>query len=56
MSTLIGGETHMDVCGEAETTAEAREQISQATLDLVIADISLGGTGSSSLATYHFGM
>lgn len=41
--TLIDGEMDMEVCGEAETAAEALEKISQDAPDLVIADISLAG-------------
>ena len=41
--TLIDGEMDMQVCGEAETAAEALEKIQQAAPDLVIADISLEG-------------
>ncbi len=42
--TLINGEMDIEVCGEAETAAEALEKIPQADPDLVIADISLEGT------------
>ena len=41
--TLINGEMDIEVCGEAETAAEALEKIPQAAPDLVIADISLEG-------------
>lgn len=41
--TLINGEIDIEVCGEAETAAEALEKIPQAAPDLVIADISLEG-------------
>lgn len=41
--TLINGEMDLEVCGEAETAAEALEKIPQVTPDLVIADISLEG-------------
>lgn len=40
---LIDGEMDMQVCGEAETAAEALEKIRRAPPDLVIADISLEG-------------
>ena len=42
--TLINGEMDIEVCGEAETAAEALEKIPQVDPDLVIADISLEGT------------
>lgn len=41
--TLINGELDLEVCGEAETAAEALEKIPEAAPDLVIADISLEG-------------
>lgn len=41
--TLINGEMDLEVCGEAETAAEALEKIPEARPDLVIADISLEG-------------
>ncbi len=41
--TLIDGEMDMQVCGEAETAAEALEKIRRSAPDLVIADISLEG-------------
>lgn len=40
---LINGEMDLEVCGEAETAAEALKNIPQAAPDLVIADISLDG-------------
>lgn len=40
---LINGEMDLEVCGEAETAAEALEAIQQTAPDLVIADISLEG-------------
>lgn len=40
---LINGEMDLEVCGEAETAAEAFENIAQSSPDLVIADISLDG-------------
>ena len=40
---LINGEMDLEVCGEAETAAEALVKIRQAPPDLVIADISLEG-------------
>ena len=42
--TLINGEMDIEVCGEAETAAEALEKIPHVDPDLVIADISLEGT------------
>lgn len=42
--TLINGEMDIEVCGEAETAAEALVKIPQTDPDLVIADISLEGT------------
>jgi DNA-binding NarL/FixJ family response regulator len=42
--TLINGEMDIEVCGEAETAAEALDKIPQVDPDLVIADISLEGT------------
>ena len=41
--TLINGEMDLEVCGEAETAAEAFENIPRTEPDLVIADISLDG-------------
>lgn len=41
--TLINGEMDLEVCGEAETAAEALENIPRTEPDLVIADISLEG-------------
>ena len=41
--TLINGEMDIEVCGEAETAAEALEKIPGVAPDLVIADISLEG-------------
>lgn len=40
---LINGEMDLEICGEAETAAEALENIPKAAPDLVIADISLDG-------------
>lgn len=40
---LINGEMDMEVCGEAETAAEALETIPSLEPDLIIADISLEG-------------
>ncbi len=40
---LINGEMDLEICGEAETAAEALEAIPKAVPDLVIADISLDG-------------
>jgi DNA-binding NarL/FixJ family response regulator len=43
LTNLIGNQTDLEVCGEAETAAEALEKIASAKPDVVLADITLPG-------------
>ncbi len=49
LATLIGGETDMEVCGQAEDAASALSQIMKIQPDLVIVDISLKGNSGLEL-------
>lgn len=49
LATLIGGETDMEVCGQAEDAATALSQIMKILPDLVIVDISLKGNSGLEL-------
>src|SRR5256885_14476804 len=43
LTNLIGNQTDLEVCGEAETAAEALDKIESSKPDVVLADITLPG-------------